>query len=163
MKLDVTHAVGEFEGVYKYIRGMTKEFLRGVPSTKWNFSPHPRFAPLCKQARHIVCVQGVYNDGFLSRKVDFSKKHSYYQGALDGEAILVALDKKTAECLNILAGLKQNGLRGFEIDFFGMKMGFGEYCQTIIQHESIHHGQWSLYAALGGFDTPKGWQENWEL
>ena len=25
-------------------------------------------------------------------------------------------------------------------------------------HEAIHHGQWSVYASLGGFDTPPSWR-----
>jgi hypothetical protein len=24
-------------------------------------------------------------------------------------------------------------------------------------HEALHHGQWSFYATLGGFETPDGW------
>lgn len=28
---------------------------------------------------------------------------------------------------------------------------------------TIHHGQWSLYAAFGGFETPPSWKLNWGL
>ncbi|MCA1585270.1 MAG: hypothetical protein LC791_11055 [Acidobacteria bacterium] len=27
-----------------------------------------------------------------------------------------------------------------------------------VQHEVIHHGQWSIYASLAGFDTPLSWR-----
>ncbi|MBI5630636.1 MAG: hypothetical protein HY921_07115 [Elusimicrobia bacterium] len=38
-----------------------------------------------------------------------------------------------------------------------------EYCHALIQHESIHHGQWSRYPALAGFSAPKLWREVWHL
>jgi len=28
---------------------------------------------------------------------------------------------------------------------------------------AIHHGQWSIYAALAGFDTPLSWRTSWGL
>ncbi len=49
------------------------------------------------------------------------------------------------------------------IDFFGRERRFARYVALFVQHESLHHGQWSLYAALGGFDTPIGWKLNWGL
>jgi hypothetical protein len=32
-----------------------------------------------------------------------------------------------------------------------------------VQHEAIHHGQWSIYASLAGFDTPLSWRASWGL
>jgi hypothetical protein len=32
-----------------------------------------------------------------------------------------------------------------------------------VQHEAIHHGQWSIYASLAGFDTPLSWRVSWGL
>jgi hypothetical protein len=32
-----------------------------------------------------------------------------------------------------------------------------------VQHEAIHHGQWSVYASLAGFDTPVSWRTSWGL
>lgn len=33
----------------------------------------------------------------------------------------------------------------------------------VIQHEAIHHGEWSVYASLAGFETPRLWKVNWGL
>jgi hypothetical protein len=33
----------------------------------------------------------------------------------------------------------------------------------VIQHEAIHHGQWSVYASLAGFETPLSWRNEWGL
>ena len=61
------------------------------------------------------------------------------------------------------AGFGDDGAAGFEIDFFGHRRGFARYGAVMLQHEAIHHGEWSFYAALGGFATPKGWRLNWGL
>jgi hypothetical protein len=29
---------------------------------------------------------------------------------------------------------------------------------SFVQHEAIHHGKWSVYASLAGFDTPLSWR-----
>lgn len=51
----------------------------------------------------------------------------------------------------MLAYLCGRGIENFKVDFCGMRMAFAEYGHILLQHEAIHHGQWSLYAALGGF------------
>jgi hypothetical protein len=49
------------------------------------------------------------------------------------------------------------------IDFFGRQISPAGYFYTWVQHEAIHHGQWSLYAAFGKFDVPKLWSIQWGL
>jgi hypothetical protein len=35
---------------------------------------------------------------------------------------------------------------------------FALFTWEFVQHEAIHHGQWSVYASLAGFDTPLSWR-----
>ena len=49
------------------------------------------------------------------------------------------------------------------IDFFGRAFSFADVTYTIVQHEAIHHGQWSVYALRGGFQTPRTWRVEWGL
>ena len=49
------------------------------------------------------------------------------------------------------------------IDFFGTPFTLGDLAYTVVQHEAIHHGQWSVYAALAGFETPVSWRNEWGL
>jgi hypothetical protein len=49
------------------------------------------------------------------------------------------------------------------IDWGGTPFSFALFTWEFVQHESIHHGQWSIYASLAGFDTPLSWRTSWGL
>jgi hypothetical protein len=40
---------------------------------------------------------------------------------------------------------------------------FALFTWEFVQHEAIHHGQWSIYASLAGFETPLSWRASWGL
>ena len=40
---------------------------------------------------------------------------------------------------------------------------FALFTWEFVQHEAIHHGQWSMYASLAGFDTPLSWRTSWGM
>ena len=103
------------------------------------------------RTRHLVCVQGCYHQGLSEGVADFSCKHSHYAGPLERGALLAALRQKDAELETILTAIEARGADEFAIDFFGKTRGFVRYSAIMLQHEALHHGQWSLYAALGGF------------
>jgi len=155
--------IEQFREAWRDVRGLTYEFMECVPESAWQFSPAPSFASLVKQLRHLVCVQGCYHQGLREGVADFSRKHSHYEGPLEPARLLVALrrmDDELERTLHIIAG---NGEQTFAIDFFGQRRGFSRYAAILIQHEALHHGQWSIYAALAGFPTPIGWKVNWGL
>jgi hypothetical protein len=159
----MSQLIEQFKQSWKFVRSMTFDFIEVVPEDRWDFTPHPKFAPFSKQVRHLICVQGVYNDGLVTGKVDFSKKHHYYVGELDRKSLIDALHKQDGCLFQILERFADKNLQSVCIDFCGIHMGFAEYAFNYIQHESIHHGQWSMYAALGGFETPIRWKKNWKL
>jgi hypothetical protein len=35
---------------------------------------------------------------------------------------------------------------------------FALFTWEFAQYEAIHHGQWSIYASLAGFETPLSWR-----
>jgi hypothetical protein len=49
------------------------------------------------------------------------------------------------------------------IDWDGTPFSFALFTWEFVQHEAIHHGQWSIYASLAGFDTPVSWRASWGL
>jgi hypothetical protein len=63
----------------------------------------------------------------------------------------------------LLRGLEGEAGERFAIDFFGNRFDLPRYLAVMVQHESIHHGEWGLYAALGGFGTPALWKLQWGL
>ena len=155
-------AVEAFEQAWRDVRGLTYEFVETVPDARWEYSPHPAFAPLHKQVRHLICVQGVYNQGLSERVADFSRKHAHYAGPLERSALVAGLRAKDTQLREIIDGLRHS-VADFSIDFFGKHMSFTRYVDVMLQHEALHHGQWSMYAALGNFETPIGWKLNWGL
>ncbi|HEX3645439.1 MAG TPA: DinB family protein, partial [Vicinamibacterales bacterium] len=143
----------------KVLHGLTTDFVRAVPDDKWEFTPGVGFAPFCKQLRHLVCARGVYNAALASRKVDWARRHEHYAGPLSREALLDALDDQQRRLCETLKSVDVDA----PIDWDGTPFTFAIFTWEFVQHEAIHHGQWSLYASLGGFDTPLSWRASWGL
>ena len=167
-------SIDDFARYSKALHAMTVDFVRAVPEDKWEFTPDPPgrsprtptqhrigdgFAPFCKQLRHVVCVRGVYNAALATGKVDWTRKHDHYRGPLTRDALLPALEEKQRQLLAILATVDIDAT----IDWDGTPFTFALFAWEFVQHEAIHHGQWSVYASLAGFDTPPSWRTSWGL
>jgi uncharacterized damage-inducible protein DinB len=152
----------EFTDRWKHVNAMTIEFVGVVPDEAWDASPLEGFAPFSKQLRHVVCVRGVYNEGLRTGSVDFRRKHEYHEGLLTRASLVEALDCKHAELLALLSDLPEDLFRP-QVDFYGSLVSTAQYLYGYIQHEAIHHGQWSLYAAAAGYETPALWRLQWGL
>jgi hypothetical protein len=167
-------SISDFARYSALLHGMTVDFVRAVPDDKWSYTPDPPgtsgrapaphrvgdgFAPFCKQVRHVVCVRGVYNAALITRKVDWTRKHDHYDGPLTREALLAALDAKQQQLLALLETVDPDVV----IDWDGTRFTFALFTWEFVQHEAIHHGQWSVYASRAGFDTPLSWRTSWGL
>jgi len=167
-------SIDDFVQYSKVLHVLTADFARAIPDDKWDFTPDPAgkpgrvlvahrigdgFAPFCKQLRHVVCVRGVYNAALAARKVDWTRKHEHFAGPLTREALLTALDDKQRGLLVAL----QTVDTAMTIDWDGTPFTFTQFTWEFVQHEAIHHGQWSVYASLAGFDTPLSWRKSWGL
>jgi len=171
--------VDDFKRRFDFMQRMSVDFVSAVPDAHWHFSPQLRgsggaaaagrhgdgFAPFCKQLRHVVCVRGVYAESIVTKRADFSKKHSHYTGALSREELMLALDATHRDLLAKFESADARDARDARatIDFFGTPFTLGDLAYTVVQHEAIHHGQWSAYAALAGFETPLSWRNEWGL
>lgn len=166
--------IENFVQYWEHLHRMTVDFVKVVPDDKWDFSPDPPgrigrakvplrigdgFAPFCKQLRHVVCVRGVYNAAMVTKKADFTQKHNHYSGPLTREALLAALMDKQRKFLATLESLDA----GTRINFGETAFTLDNFTCEVIQHEAIHHGQWSVYASLGEFETPLSWRASWGL
>jgi uncharacterized damage-inducible protein DinB len=158
----VTNAAGEFKRHWEFVHMMTRDFVSSVPDAHWEFSPHARFAPFCKQLRHVICVRGLYNETIENGHADWSRKHQQYSGDLTRASLVQALQDKNEAMLATLDRLEKEGGHRL-VEFIGRQMHLGEFAQVIVHHEALHQGQWSLYASLAGFDTPHSWRLNWGL
>ena len=152
--------IADFARHSTFLHRMTADFVNAVPDDKWSFTPDPPgFAPFAKQLRHVVCVRGVYNAALATRKVNWARKHEHYGGPLTRQSLLVALDEQQQQLLATLETVDAD----IVIDWDGSSFTFALFAFEFVQHESIHHGQWSVYASLAGFDTPLSWRTSWGL
>ena len=167
-------SIDDFVRYSEVLHRLTADFVLAVPDNKWDFTPDPPaktgrvralhrigdgFAPFCKQVRHLVCVRGVYNAALATRKVDWTRKHEHYVGPLTREALLAALNDKQQHLVALLRTVNIDA----PIDWAGIPFSFALFTWEFVQHEAIHHGQWSIYASLAGFDTPLSWRTSWGL
>ena len=159
----MTPTTESFKLHWNHIHEMTAAFVEAVPDTAWDTSPHPGFASFSKQLRHIVCVRGVYNQGLASGQADFSRKHEYYAGNLTRQELVPALEEKQASLMKMLEDVDRLEAPTFVIDLMGSKLNLTVYTYVMVQHEAIHHGEWSLYAAQSGFPVPPLWTLEWGL
>ena len=155
-------SIEDFEQRWQHTRGMTIEFLEGASDDCLDFRPGPAFSTIREQARHLICVQGMYHLGLRGMPVDFSGKESYYEGPVDAPSLIAGLRAADDELADLLAQIRRNGDE-FEIDWYGNLLGIAGYGAVFVQHEALHHGQWVVHARLGGFPTPIGWLLNWGL
>lgn len=165
--------VEDFKRRFEFVQRMTVDFVAAVPDAYWDYSPQPPlpndaisdgrhgngFAPFSKQLRHVVCVRGVYGESAVTKRADFARKHSHYKRGLTRAELSVALVQSYRD---LLAKFEVADTRS-SIDFFGTPFSLGDLAYTIVQHEAIHHGQWSIYAGLAGFETPPSWRNEWGL
>ena len=152
-------AIEGFRRRWEFVHAMTLDFANDVPDACWEFAPHARFAPFCKQLRHVVCVRGLYNETLTAGKADWARKHEQYAGGLTRDELVRALVQKHHD---LLANLERTD-DSLVVEFIGRPFGFAEFAGVMIHHEAIHQGQWSLYASLAGFETPLSWRLNWGL
>lgn len=141
---------------------MTTEFLSTAADACLDFRPGEKFMTIREQAAHLVEVQGAYQLAFAGEAVDFARKPEFTPAADDAGTIIAALDRQDAALRVYLEGLRGDPA-AFSIDWYGSRLGVSGYGAVFIQHESLHHGQWAAYAALGGYPTPDGWVLNWGL
>ena len=167
-------SIDDFARYSRVLHGLTVDFVRAVPDDKWDFTPDPPgapgrapslhrlgqgFAPFPKQVRHVVCVRGVYNAALTTKTVDWKGKHDHYDGPLTRAALLAALDEQQQRLHEILEAIDIDVV----IDWGGTPFTFAMFTWEFVQHEAIHHGQWSIYASLAGFETPLSWRASWGL
>jgi uncharacterized damage-inducible protein DinB len=152
--------IEDFKRNWAWVHRMTVDFVQAVPDSRWEYTPAPeKFGSLARQFRHVVKGRGVYNAALVTRKVDWSSDAGRYSGALTRNALLGELDARQQE---FLATLDTVDLEA-PIYYGDTAFTFDNFLCEVIQHESIHHGQWSVYAALGEFETPRSWQTGWKM
>jgi len=154
--------IDDFLHRWRFVRGMTLEFLTEATDECLDERLAPGFVTIREQAAHLAEVQGIYQLALRGEPVNWDRKPEFTPAGDDRAAIATALADRDRELVDLLDRLRPDPT-AFQIDWYGTNLGLSGYGAVFIQHESIHHGQWAAYAAIGGHRRPNGWLLNWGL
>jgi uncharacterized damage-inducible protein DinB len=154
--------IHDFVERWRFVRAMTVDFIREASDECLDFRPGPQFATVREQAAHLSQVQGIYQLALRGEEADWARKPEFAPAAQTAGAIIDALADRDRELDGLLASLAPKA-EDHRVAWYGSDLSVTAFGSVFIQHESIHHGQWAVHAALGGYPTPAIWQLNWGL
>lgn len=158
---DASTLIEPFRETWAFTRTLTRSFIETTPADRWEFSPHPRYGSMARQFRHVVQVTDLYSDVLRRGRLTMDSKFARYDGSLDRDDLLAGLARSDDDLDSALTAAIAGGIESYE--FGGEQMSLGVVLGVFIEHEANHHGLWSAYATLGGWETPDAWRANWDL
>jgi uncharacterized damage-inducible protein DinB len=147
---------------WQQTRALTYHLLRALPPAVLNFSPAAGFGPLSRQIRHVGDIQACYLAALQTGRMDFTaqpRQRKIEQSKEHLEGYLQALD---ASLLDALRGLRTEGV-GRLIQWDGESLSLLRHLIRLIQHETLHHGMWAIYASVADLPLPASWHAAWRL
>ena len=154
--------IDDFLVRWTFVRGMTTEFLESASDDCLDFRPTEKFMTIREQAAHLVEVPAIYQLGFAGEETDVARKPEFTPRQTDAASLVRALADQDEVLQSNLERLRADP-EAFSIDWYGSTLGVSGFGAVFIQHEALHHGQWTSIAYLGGFPRPLGWLLNWGL
>lgn len=143
-------------------RALTYDLLRALPYAVMNFSPHPDFGTFVRQIRHVADIQACYILGLETGKMDFAaqrRQRALEQSKEHLEAYLRDLD---ARLMEVVRGLTPERLTR-PIMWEGEQVTPLRHLMRLLQHETLHHGIWAVYAKVVDLPLPASWKSSWAL
>ena len=156
-------AVEAFKEHWDHIHEMTVEFAAALPDAAWRSHlmrasrPSPSsfgMSSVCAASTTTASRQG---------EQTFHVSMSTTPSDLTREALAAGLEEQRRELAAILEDADRLEAPAFAVDLMGAELGFAAFTYVMVQHEAIHHGEWSLYAAQSGFPVPSLWTVQWGL
>lgn len=162
MPISQHNLVAEFERNWAVARGLTFDLLETVSATQLAFTPHDTFGTLGRQVWHCGHVQEAYRLGLVSGEMAFSVLKPAPEAETDPESLAAFLEERDAELEATLRAVRDyTATVDWGLDDENPEVR--DHLIWLLQHETLHQGQWSLYAALAGFELPRSWQDAWGL
>lgn len=157
-----TPELAQWADAWQQTRGLTYDLLRALPPAVLNFSPSAGFGPLSRQIRHVGDIQACYLAALQTGRMDFTsqpRQRKIEQSKEHLEGYLQALD---ASLLETLRGLGAEGLAR-SIQWDGERLSLLGHLIRLLQHETLHHGMWTIYANVADLPLPPSWRALWRL
>jgi uncharacterized damage-inducible protein DinB len=152
-----------FESAWKVTRGLTYDLLDALSEQDLLFTPGEKLGPFWKQFRHVGSCQECYLEALKESKVEFKYEDKGYVGGASRSKLkkyLKRLDKKLFKEIEDFS--ESDWTKGifWSEDY---KPTVYEHLMNLVQHETLHHGEWIVYVFLGGFKFPESWGTIWGL
>ena len=147
---------------WQQTRGLTYDLLHVLPPAVLNFSPHPDFGTFSRQIRHAGDIQACYLAALETGRMDFAaqpRQRKVEQSKDHLEGYLRALDTSLLEAVRALRGERLSRL----IVWDGEQLSPLRHLVRLLQHETLHHGMWAIYAKVVDLPLPPSWRASWAL
>ena len=139
---------------WQFARKLSVDLLKGLSESQLLYTPEPEMGVFWKQFRHIGRVEENYRQALFNFKIDFNERNSKYSGGASVEALVNYLSKQD----ELLASAVNSFDQARTIDWFGEKVDLETHLIRLISHETLHHGQWIIYAKASGINFPESWK-----
>lgn len=147
---------------WQQTRGLTYDLLGVLPPAVLNFSPHPDFGTFSRQIRHLGDIQASYLAALDTGRMDFTaqpRQRKAEQSRDHLEGYLRALDTSLLDAVRALRGDRLNR----PILWDREQLSPLRHLVRLLQHETLHHGMWAIYAKVADLPLPPSWRASWAL
>lgn len=145
--------MAHFKEEWQFARGLTLDLLHSLSEEDLSFSPCEAVGPLWKQFRHAGRVQEDYMRALDTGVVEFDVARGSFTGTPtieDLEAYLADLDCRLFNRLETLDSSRSISWCGEEVPVY-------EHLMRLVNHETLHNGQWIVYLRLLAKPFPPSW------
>jgi uncharacterized damage-inducible protein DinB len=142
-----------FVSEWNFTRGLTLELVESLTDAELGETPGRGLGPFWKQFRHVGRIQECYLEALRSGKIQLDYENKRYRGGCSKDLLRAYLQDLDRELLRAVGNLNWD----LTIDWDGEAVNVLQHLMGLVAHETLHHGQWIVYARLLGKKTPSGW------
>ncbi len=146
-----------FDRVHKgweFTRGLTLDLLRRLDQPELLYEPGGGLGAFWKQFRHLGRVQANYVEALETGTISFDLPKEGYQGGTsqaDLLSYLTGLDNRLDSLLDAFDPSQKIAWPGSRIDLF-------DHLTRLVNHETLHHGEFVAYMGQLGKPFPPSWK-----
>jgi uncharacterized damage-inducible protein DinB len=146
-------SLNEFFEEWRWARGLSIGLLEALPEALLTAKPVAISGAWWKQFRHLARVQENYVRALETGSIHFTCERSLYTGGANRESLLTYLKEADQKLFSNLSGLSAE----IQIDWFGTSISLQQHLVRLLSHETLHHGQFIIYARQVGLKLPECW------
>ncbi|MGH2435635.1 MAG: DinB family protein [bacterium] len=157
-----TPELAQWAREWQQTRALTYDLLRVLPYAVMNFSPHPDFGTFIRQIRHAADIQACYVQAIETGTMDFSiqpRQRKLEQSKDQLESYLLSLDDYLLGAVSALTPERMVK----PVVWDGEQITVLQLLMRLLQHETLHHGMWAIYAKVVDLPLPESWRTSWSL